>query len=329
MKIVFFADGPWAHNAFRKIRSGGHRIVLIVLRYETRDPVLQVLAEEAGIKVTWHKKVNSAEFCDRLRKTGAEIGVSLAFNQIMRRNLMDLFPKGIINVHAGKLPEFRGRNILNWALINDVPEIGVTCHYIDVGIDTGGIIRQAVFPVTDEDDYGSILEKAFELCPAVLTDALKDIENGKEQVTPQPQEGSYCVGRQDGDEFVDWTHGARRVFNLVRAITRPGPGARTWLRKKGDLEELIIWKVSPCREYPHCIGVDGSVVGHSESQKPLVRTNGELVELQDYARLDGSEPRLRIGDRLGIGHDMLNLLVRAKAPEIVRSIEGDLPQESD
>ena len=316
MRLIYFADGPWAHNALRKIISEGHEIVLVVLRYETRDPVLKDLAESHGVEVVWDKNVNSENFLSYLIEKKAEIAVSLSFNQIIKKRLINLFDYGFINVHAGKLPEFRGRNILNWALINDVSEIGVTCHYIDEGIDTGGIITQSTFPVSDDDDYNTVLSRAFELCPQVLVEALHEIEAGVVKPVKQPSQGSYCVGRQNGDEFIDWSLGARRIFNHVRAITRPGPGARTWLRSKEGFIEMIIWKTKPRPDYPFCIGVDGSIVGFSEEKNPLARTSGEIIEIISYETTQHENCKLKIGDRLGFGFDLLNLLIRERCSEL-------------
>ena len=67
---------------------------------------------------------------------------------------------GAINCHAGKLPDYRGRNILNWALINDEKEFGITVHFIDEGIDTGDIILQESFEIKDSDNYKSLLDLA-------------------------------------------------------------------------------------------------------------------------------------------------------------------------
>ena len=78
----------------------------------------------------------------------------MSFNQIFKREMIDLPKYGTINCHAGKLPFYRGRNILNWALINDEKEFGITVHYMDEGIDTGDIIVQRTYPIGEEDDYG-------------------------------------------------------------------------------------------------------------------------------------------------------------------------------
>ena len=73
-----------------------------------------------------------------------------------------------------KLPFYKGRNILNWVLINDEKEFGITVHYVDEGIDTGDIILQETFPIIDSDDYSTLLDKAYEECPRLHISNKKD-----------------------------------------------------------------------------------------------------------------------------------------------------------
>ena len=77
----------------------------------------------------------------------------MSFDQIFKEEIINIPPLKIINCHAGKLPFYRGRNILNWALINDEKEFGITVHYVDFGIDTGDSILQKNYEITDDDDY--------------------------------------------------------------------------------------------------------------------------------------------------------------------------------
>ena len=87
-----------------------------------------------------------------------------------------------INCHAGKLPFYRGRNILNWALINDEKEFGVTVLYMDEGIDTGDIVLQKTFPITEMDDYSTLLNRAYQECASLLFQSIKRIINGKKYI---------------------------------------------------------------------------------------------------------------------------------------------------
>ena len=129
MKIGYFADGPWAHKAFEKIISDtSMEIQFITVRYDKQDEELIRKAEENHIPVELSDNINSEEFIDRMRLYDPELFVSMSFNQIFKTEMINLPKYKTINCHAGKLPFYRGRNILNWALINDEKEFGITVH---------------------------------------------------------------------------------------------------------------------------------------------------------------------------------------------------------
>ena len=117
-------------------------IAFICARWNKPDEYLKKRAGELGIEFLVTENVNSESFINRMKKHEADIFVSMSFDQIMKSKLYSLPTLGSINCHAGKLPLYRGRNILNWVLINDEKEFGITVHYIDDGVDTGDIIVQ-------------------------------------------------------------------------------------------------------------------------------------------------------------------------------------------
>ena len=159
----------------------------------------------------------------------------MSFNQIFRKDIINLTPIGIINCHAGKLPFYRGRNILNWVLINDEKEFGITVHFVDEGIDTGDIILQKTFPITDLDSYKTLLNTSYYACANILYESLVQIaENNFErtiQKTIHPV-GFYCGMRGEGDEIINWNNTSRDIFNFIRSISKPGPVARTFNNDK-------------------------------------------------------------------------------------------------
>ena len=198
----------------------------------------------------------------------------------------------IINCHAGKLPFYRGRNILNWVLINDEKEFGITVHYVDEGIDTGDIIWQRCYPITDEDDYATLLERAYEGCATNLYDAIKAMQQNN--ITPIAQKnihsmGLYCTARREGDERLDWNQKSRDIFNFVRAICHPGPEARTLLNN----QEIAINRVEYLPEAPHYKGIPGAILG-VESGAFFVKTLDSYIKVTEWRGC----AKLRIGDRL-------------------------------
>jgi len=289
----YFADGPWSHQALKKLLlDSSICIAFICPRYEHPDPVLKGLAEFNRIDFLTHPKINSDDFFQKISIYGCDLFVSMSFNQIFRKRLIEYPRLQTINCHAGKLPFYRGRNILNWALINDEKEFGITVHYVDEGIDTGDILAQRIFPITDQDNYATLLERAYPGCAELLYETVKQLQAGQATRNLQTEThplGFYCTGRLEGDEWLNWNQSSRDIFNFVRAICHPGPEARTFC---GDLE-IRINRVELLPDAPVFKGIPGTVVG-VEPEAFHVKTVDSYLKVVEWSGVE----RIRIGDRL-------------------------------
>lgn len=292
MRIGYLGDGPWAHNTLQILLCDkNYEVVFVTVRWDDRDPVLIRIAEENGIPIHLSENINSREYVDFVKASGAEILVSMSFNQIFKNEIINLLPRKIINCHAGKLPFYRGRNILNWALINDEKEFGITVHYVDEGIDTGDIILQKTFPITDDDNYKTLLETAHMECANVLYEALEIIRTDnvtrKSQCEIHPI-GTYFGARTVGDEIINWNQKSREVFNFIRAICKPGPMAQTTVNGK----ILFINKAQMIDEALDYLCIPGQVVG-KYSDGLVIKTKDSIIKVTEY-EYDG---KIRVGDR--------------------------------
>lgn len=296
IKVGYFGDGPWAQMAFEKLSSDPHiEIAFLVPRNRHPDQELLELASREGVDVITPVRVNSAGFYDKAASYECDLFASISFNQIFRLPLLELPPEGVINCHAGKLPFYRGRCVLNWVLINGEDEFGVTVHYADEGIDTGDIILQECYPITDEDDYASLLAKADPACAELLHRAVTLIRKGEAERTPQQEihpTGFYCGNRGPGDEVIDWTQSSRDIFNFIRALDRPGPVALTYHRdQKVRVRKSVLYE-----EAPSYRGIPGQILKKTE-RGLLVKTGDSFLEIYDLI----TDTELRRGDRLGQG----------------------------
>lgn len=290
LHIGYFADGKWGHNAFYKLKSDNTIIIdFVCVRNDNRDPALVKLAEDNGIDVLFTPNINSDEFLEKLETYKSNLFVSMSFNQIFKERIRNLPPLSIINCHAGKLPYYRGRNILNWVLINDEKEFGITVHYVDAGIDTGDIILQKTYPITDSDDYSTLLETAYTECPALLYEAIKQIQNGTakriDQNTINPH-GLYCGMRGIGDEVLDWNQTSRDIFNFIRSITKPGPCACSYT----DNGKILFVRAEEIPDAPKYKGIPGQVLIKTKDFI-LVKTKDSYIKVTEY---DG---KVKVGDR--------------------------------
>ena len=265
-KIVlgFFGDGPWSHGSLsRLLADDSIRVAFICVRFDQPDEELRRIASNYGIDFYSHKNVNSNEFLAIAKSYKCDLFVSMSFNQIFKKEMLVSVPNGIVNCHAGKLPFYRGRNVLNWAIINGESEFGITAHFVDEGIDTGDIIEQVSIPIEEFDNYATVLQKAYATCPLVLYSAVKKVQTGNLLLIKQSEIhnfGSYCIQRKKGDERLNWNQSSRDIYNFVRAISQPGPEARTYL---GQQEvKIAVMRFFP--EATNYMGIPGSVISRNE-----------------------------------------------------------------
>jgi len=291
--IGYFADGPWAQEALEKlVGDASIRVAFVCARFDRPDEILRDQARRYAIDFFTHPKVNSDEFLRNVALHDCDLFVSMSFNQIFRKRLIEYPRLHTINCHAGKLPYYRGRNVLNWVLINDEKEFGITVHYVDEGIDTGDILAQRVLPISDQDTYATLLQRAHAACAEVLYETIKKMQDGQAIRTSQHEihpVGFYCVRRVDGDERLSWNQPSRDVFNFVRAVCEPGPEARTFC----GATEIKISRVELVPEAPLFRGVPGAVLG-CDADGFLVKTADSFVKVVKWSGME----RVRIGDRL-------------------------------
>ncbi len=322
MRILYFGDGVWAVKSLKHLMEDGHTVLAVVLRNTPSDVTLAAFAKKHKITVVQPQTVNASEFIDWVKSQAPQLNISMSYDQILQQPILQTAPLGFINCHAGKLPFYRGRNVINWAIINNEKEIGLTIHYVDEEIDTGDIILQRSLPIDWHDTYGSVLAKVEEAFPELLSTAVKLIDENK--VSPQPQssiEGTYYGRRIIGDEWIDWNDTSLNIYNKIRAITHPGPGAQTRL----DSSVLSIWKASYEPTWQKYIATPGEVVGIVKNRGIKVKTGDSTILVEKVQRQDQDEseviPQFRIGTRLGFNLvETLNQLQRQMA-EIRRIVD--------
>ena len=305
IKIGYFGDGPWASRALTHIAAQQDQfsVAFITPRFDTQDPVLKDWAQKLNVPFLPHENVNSPEFLEKISTFNYDLLVSMSFNQILKTEIINAAPLGFINCHAGALPFYRGRNPLNWALINGEKACGVTVHYVDEGIDTGDIITQNMIPVSPDETYASLLEKMHDACADTLLEALTAITTNTVKRIKQTDihpVGFYCGRRREGDERIHWQSTSQELYNFIRAISPPGPGARTQFAKG----ELALLEAQLIPEAPVYKAKEGEVVGRTDGGV-VVKTKDTTLLITKAAEVDPQggllapfTPRWAIGLRL-------------------------------
>ncbi len=185
-----------------------------------------------GIDVLQPQKIKDAEETEKLRGIDADIFVVAAFGQILSKEILDIPPKGCVNVHASLLPEYRGAAPIQWAIADGKQETGVTIQQMNEGVDTGDIISSVTVPIASDETGESLFYKLAVAGAGLIVDTLDTIENGTATYTPQDESKATHAGilkKEMG--CIDFSKSAEEIERLARAFY-PWPGVYTYLNGK-------------------------------------------------------------------------------------------------
>jgi len=195
-------------------------------------------AADLDIPVYAPDDINHPLWVSRIREMQPDFLFSFFYRDLVGKDLLDIPKEASLNLHASLLPKLRGRAPINWALVNGESRTGVTLHHMTPKADDGDIVCQAAIDISDDDTAKSLHEKLEVVARQLLDDKLSDILNGATQGSPQKNaDASYFGRRTAADGEIDWRASAVDIRNLVRAVTRPYPGAFT---HRGN-SEITIW----------------------------------------------------------------------------------------
>tara|TARA_B100001057_G_C22868345_1_gene957593 strand:- start:2539 stop:3420 length:882 start_codon:yes stop_codon:yes gene_type:complete len=231
MKIGLFVDGIWGLQTLNLLLKKNYKISFIVLRYLKRNNEFEIrkIATKNSIKIYIFKNINNISSLKKIKKHDFNLFISVSYNQILKKHIYNLPYFKSINCHASLLPKYRGRNVINWALINGEKNFGITIHYINEGIDTGDIIYQKKIKINNNDDYKSLLKKANLQCSECVIESLNRLRKPRFKAIKQSTfgRGFYCRGRGKGDEIIDWNSSSIEIHNFIRALSIPSLYARS------------------------------------------------------------------------------------------------------
>lgn len=253
---------------------------------------LAPLATAHGVPVYRIRKINSPESVDLVRSLDPDILLVFGFSQLISTEILKVPPLGCIGTHPALLPRDRGRHPLIWALVDGLGESGLTFFYLDEGADSGDILWQRPFPITTNDDAGTLYARVKELASEGIRELLPQLESGTApRYRQDPARATYRRKRTEADGEIDWSGSALTVYNLIRALTRPYPGARTFA---GD-RRLVVWRSRLPSLFPSSRpGLPGEVL-HTTHDGLLVQSGDGVVELLEW-ECSGA---LKVGTRLG------------------------------
>jgi methionyl-tRNA formyltransferase len=311
VRIVFLGSGSFAIPCLEALLAAGHEVPALVTQPDREKgrgqalapPPTKPVAERRGIPVLQPRRVREPEAQEALRRLAPDLQVVVAFGQILPRSVIDIAPRGTVNVHGSLLPKLRGAAPIQWAIANGETETGVTTMLIDEGLDTGPTLLARSTPIGPDETAAELEPRLARLGAEVLLETVRGLEAGT--LTPVPQDHGRAtlapiLKKEDGR--IDWSAPAARVASRARGF-HPWPGAFTF-------HEGRLVKALRVREAPG-VGPDlgaGTVVGVGPDGVTVACGGGtslRLVEVQPESRRAmpatawAAGARLRPGARLG------------------------------
>ena len=317
MRFIFMGTAGFACPTLQHLIDSPHEALAVVTqpdrpRGRGRRAAMSAVKEcalEHEVTVLQPPSLRPPEVTAELAEYGADIIVVVAYGNILPPRILELPPYGCVNLHASLLPKYRGAAPINWALIHNESETGVTVIQMDAHVDTGPMFWRDACPIEPDDDALSLGERLAEMGAKGMVEVLNGLERGELVAQPQPEAGASMAPKLTRElGRLDWTQSATTLHNLIRALT-PWPGCTAQF---GDPEaEVKIWRASALEtsgsSRPGAPPSPGAVMAIAPEGIRVACGEGELLvrEMQpaNRRRMSGREfaqgYRVQEGDRFG------------------------------
>ncbi len=231
MKILFAGTPDFAVAPLQNLIDSGCEIVGVVTQADKPQgrkgiltpPPVKLLAEKYSIPVFQPDKIK--EHVDALKGFGADVMVTCAYGQILTQAVLDVFPKGVWNIHAGLLPKYRGASPIQSCILNGEQETGVSVMQTELGLDCGAVLCVERTPISPTETYGELSARLSLIGAELIIKALRLLESGEYVLTPQAETGVNIVRKISKEHAkIDFSKSVTEVVNLIRGMN-PSPVA--------------------------------------------------------------------------------------------------------
>jgi len=309
-RIVFMGTPIAAASSLERLLQGPDTVVGVVTQparpagrgqKEAPTPVRRA-AEGRRIPLLAPEKIRDPAFFEALKSLAPALVVVVAYGRILPQSILDLPPRGCLNVHYSLLPRYRGAAPIAWAILNGEEKSGVTTMRLVEKMDAGPIFLQREIPLAPDETAASLEARLIPLGAELLLETIRRLKEGN--LTPRPQreeDATYAPMLKKEDGEIEWSQRAQEIERRVRALY-PWPSAFTWWQ--GRLLKIYRSAVIQAGEE----GALGEVVRADGGGLWVATGRGllglEEVQLENRKRLGATEflkgARMKKGDRLGV-----------------------------
>jgi methionyl-tRNA formyltransferase len=294
INVVLLCAGEIGLRSMRIVADSPAARLQAVFTYRVEPPqehyveLMQELGARLGVPVYVEANVGRDEYRELWEQLSPDFIIGIKWRTMVPPRVMGAARRGMVIFHASLLPQYRGFAPVNWPLINGEEKTGLTMFYAAEEVDSGDIIEQRERVLTEADDAGTLDAWVTETVGLMLEENLPRLAEGTAPRLPQDHSrATYAVWRRPEDGHIDWSRPTRSIFNLIRGLTAPYPGAFALLGGR----KLIIWSAEPEPEPRRYAGrIPGKVERILPGVGVCVLTGDGILRL-GRVQLEGEEPR--------------------------------------
>lgn len=289
MKILYIGCVESSYVLLETLLEAGAEIVGVITKsvsnYNSDFIDLTPLCQKHNIKYICVRNINDEESAEFAKSLNAQIAFCFGWSQLIKKEFINIFPKGIVGFHPAELPNNRGRHPIIWTLALGLEQTASTFFMIDEEADAGDIVSQMLIKVEYDDDASSLYQKILDvakiqvvqLWQAFLTETV-------ERKTQLLTEGNSWRKRSEADGKIDWRMSSRGIYNLVRALTKPYVGAHFIYKEKN----VKVWKVREIITSTYKNIEPGKIIAVNKDGTVDVKTADNVIRLEqwDYIEID-------------------------------------------
>jgi methionyl-tRNA formyltransferase len=230
-RVLFFGYSEVGYECLDLLLTRGDDIVALITHEDNphekiwfKTPALA--AREKGVPIFTPEKVGTPEWINRIAALQPDLILSVYYRHMISSKILALPRLGAFNMHGSLLPKYRGRAPVNWAVLHGEPRIGMTLHRMVRQADAGAIVDQEGVDIGPRDTAEQAFRKVLPCACRVLARQIDALLAGTAKETLQDHaQATYFSGRTPEDGRIHWEHTSTQIFDLIRAVTDPYPGA--------------------------------------------------------------------------------------------------------
>lgn len=283
MKIAIIGRGEYLFDTALVLLDRGYEIPLVVTAQESpefkiKSSDYEELAAKIAAKFMKTPKINTDENIKSIKQLGLiDLAVSINYSGVIQQEVIDLFENGILNVHGGDLPRYRGNACQAWAIINGENHIGLCVHRMVGGeLDSGDILEKKLYPININTRIGEVYQWFANDIPGLVVqaiDKLLKLDYHGESQSKDYRDALRCYPRLPEDGKIHWGQSAEDIIRLINASSEPYSGAFAFFEN----EKVIIWRAELYQDFENYLAIPGQIAAIKDEGIVVITGSGKIL----------------------------------------------------